>query len=63
MDGTIRHPDREQPIAVEIIDEETYHGERVVQVEALADGIELHDQSGEQPWLEADDERFAEAGV
>lgn len=54
----IDHPDRDGRIEVEVIDRESHHGE-YVQVQATDDSIELSDESGEAPWLEADEVRGA----
>lgn len=54
----VDHPDTGESIDVEIIDRASHHGE-YVQVQAVEDGIELHDESGEAPWLDADEVRGA----
>lgn len=47
----ITHPDRSGELEVEVVDEESHHGKEMVQVEAVPDGIELSDESGDKPWL------------
>jgi hypothetical protein len=52
--GQIAHPDDDGSIEVEIIDSASHNGE-YVQVQAVEDGVELSDQSGDAPWLDADE--------
>lgn len=51
--AVIDHPRTDDSIDVEIIDRESHHGE-YVQVEAVDETIDLSDESGDQPWFEAD---------
>jgi len=51
----ISHPENsESEIEVEIVDEVDHHG-RYVQIEAVDGGITLADQSGNAPWVAADE--------
>jgi len=50
----IAHPQTDDSIEVEVIDEESHNGD-YVQVQAVEDGVELSDESGEAPWMEADE--------
>lgn len=52
--GEIANPDGGDSIEVEIIDSET-HGDEYVQVQAVEDGVELSDQSGNAPWVSAEE--------
>lgn len=48
------HPNGSGQIEVEIVDEESHHGD-YAQVRAVDDNIELRDHSGNLPWVDADD--------
>lgn len=49
---TIEHPDRPgEHIDVEIVDHESHRGVDVVQIQAVEDGVELTDDSGNAPWV------------
>jgi hypothetical protein len=58
----IAHPQTGDSIEVKVIDEASHHGE-YVQVQAVEDDVELSDQSGEAPWIEADELMFPEQGM
>lgn len=51
----IAHPQTGDSIEVEIVDEESYRSDSVVQVQAVDDDIELSDESGNDPWVDADE--------
>jgi len=50
----VSHPETEDSIEVEIIDTET-HGSEYHQVQAVSDEITLTDESGNAPWVEAEE--------
>lgn len=51
----IAHPTTGESIDVEVIDEQSYSGTDVVQVQATDEDTVLSDQSGDAPWMEADE--------
>jgi hypothetical protein len=52
--GEISHPDTGDSIEVEIANSASHNGD-YVQVQAVKDGIELSDESGNAPWVEAEE--------
>lgn len=57
----IAHPETDDSIEVEVIDEESHNGD-YVQVEAVEDGVELTDESGDSPWMSSEDVVFEAEG-
>jgi hypothetical protein len=51
----IDHPTDNGSIDVEITDTESHHGNEMVQVQATSDDITLADESGDKPWVFADE--------
>lgn len=52
--AAINNPDGDGSIEVEVIDSASHHGE-YVQVQATDGSVSLSDESGEAPWMDADD--------
>jgi len=53
---TSDHPvGRYDGIDVEILDRESHHGNEMVQLQAVEDGVEMSDGAGEAPWVFAEE--------